>query len=75
MKDKQSENISESKVRIDDEELLGKIYDQHKLVETADGRVDAQLIADTIRDARQTDGITKEISANQVFDFSYLPGK
>jgi hypothetical protein len=31
------------------------------------------LIADTIRDARQTDGITKEIPANQVFDFSYLP--
>ncbi|HSK29316.1 MAG TPA: ABC transporter substrate-binding protein [Candidatus Limnocylindria bacterium] len=60
-------------LRIDDEELLSKIYDQHRLVETADGRVDAGLIADTIRDARQTDGITKEVPANQVFDFSYLP--
>ena len=62
-------------LRIDDEELLSKIYDQHKLVETADGRVDALLIADTIRDARQTEKIEKEIPANQVFDFSYLPGK
>jgi ABC-type nitrate/sulfonate/bicarbonate transport system substrate-binding protein len=60
-------------LRIDDDELLSKIYEQHKLVETADGRVEATLIADTIRDARQTDGITKEIPANQVFDFSYLP--
>ena len=60
-------------LRIDDEDLLSKIYDQHKKVETADGRVDANLIADTIRDARQSEGITKEIPANQVFDFSYLP--
>jgi NitT/TauT family transport system substrate-binding protein len=60
-------------LRIDDEDLIGKIYDQHKQVETADGRVDATLIADTIRDARQTEGITKEITGNQVFDFSYLP--
>jgi NitT/TauT family transport system substrate-binding protein len=60
-------------LRIDDEDLLSKIYDQHKQVETADGRVDAQLIADTIRDARQTEAIAKEIPANQVFDFSYLP--
>ena len=62
-------------LRIDDEELLSKIYEQHKLVETVDGRVDATLIADTIRDARQTDGITKEIPANQVFDFSYLSAR
>lgn len=62
-------------LRIDDEELLSKIYEQHKLVETPDGRVDATLIADTIRDARQTDGITKEIPANQVFDFSFLPAR
>src|SRR5439155_17203624 len=60
-------------LRIDDEDLIGKIYDQHKQVETSDGRVDANLIADTIRDARQTEGITKEITTNQVFDFSYLP--
>lgn len=62
-------------LRIDDEDLIGKIYDQHKQVETADGRVDANLIADTIRDARQSEGITKEIPTNQVFDFSYLPGR
>jgi ABC-type nitrate/sulfonate/bicarbonate transport system substrate-binding protein len=60
-------------LRIEDDELLSKIYDQHKLVETADGRVDDGLVADTIRDARQTDKIEKEIPANQVFDFSYLP--
>jgi ABC-type nitrate/sulfonate/bicarbonate transport system substrate-binding protein len=60
-------------MRIDDEDLLAKIYDQHKQVETVDGRVDAALIADTIRDARQTENIAKEIPANQVFDFSYLP--
>jgi ABC-type nitrate/sulfonate/bicarbonate transport system substrate-binding protein len=62
-------------MRIEDEDLLSKIYDQHKQVETTDGRVDAQLIADTIRDARQTEGITKEILASQVFDFSYLPAR
>ena len=62
-------------LHIDDNELLSKIYDQHKQVETPDGRVDATLIADTIRDARQTEGITKEIPANQVFDFSYLPAR
>ena len=62
-------------LRIEDEELLSKIYDQHKLVETVDGRVDDGLVADTIRDARQTDKIEKEISANQVFDFSYLPAR
>ena len=60
-------------LRIDDEELLSKIYDYHKQVETADGRIDAALMAETIRDTRQTEGIAKEIPANQVFDFSYLP--
>ena len=62
-------------LRINDEDLLSKIYDQHKQVETADGRIDAQLVADTIRDARETEKITKEIPANQVFDFSYLPAR
>lgn len=62
-------------LRIDDEELLAKIYDQHKQVETTDGRVDATLIADTIRDARQTENIVKEIPASQVFDFSFLPAR
>jgi len=62
-------------MRIDDEDLLSKIYDQHKQVETADGKVDATLIADTIRDARQTENIVKEIPINHVFDFSYLPAR
>jgi ABC-type nitrate/sulfonate/bicarbonate transport system substrate-binding protein len=62
-------------LHIDDNDLLSKIYDQHKQVETPDGRVDATLIADTIRDTSQTEGITKEIPANQVFDFSYLPAR
>jgi len=60
-------------LRIDDEDLLSKIYEQHKHVETADGRVDAQLMADTVRDASQTENIAKEIPVSQVFDFSYLP--
>lgn len=62
-------------LRLDDEDLLSKIYDQHKKVETADGRMDAQLIADTIHDTRQAEGIAKEIPASQVFDFSYLPAR
>jgi ABC-type nitrate/sulfonate/bicarbonate transport system substrate-binding protein len=60
-------------LRINDEDLLSRIFDQHKQVETADGRIDAQLVADTIRDARETEKITKEIPASQVFDFSFLP--
>ena len=62
-------------MRLEDDDLISKIFDQHKQVETADGKVDAQLIADTIRDARQTEGITKEIAPHQVFDFSYLPAR
>ncbi len=60
-------------VQLNDEELMGKIYDYHKRAETPDGRVDAALAADTIRDTLQAEGITKEVPANQVFDFSYLP--
>lgn len=60
-------------LRIEDEDLIAKIYDQHRQIETADGRVDAQLAADMVRDARQAEGITKEIPVNQVFDFSFLP--
>ena len=62
-------------MRLEDDDLISQIFDQHKQVETADGKVDAQLIADTIRDARQTEGITKEITPYQVFDFSYLPAR
>ena len=60
-------------VQINDEELVAKIYDYHKRAETPDGRVDAALAADTIRDSSQAEGITKEVPVNQVFDFSYLP--
>jgi hypothetical protein len=34
-----------------------------------------RIRADTIRDPGQTEGITKEIRANQVCDFSYLPAR
>jgi ABC-type nitrate/sulfonate/bicarbonate transport system substrate-binding protein len=60
-------------VRISDDELAGKIYDYHKGAETPDGRVDATLAADTIRDSLQAEAITKDVPVNQVFDFSYLP--
>ena len=59
-------------LRLDDEDLISKIYDYHKTVETTDGRIDTALAADTIRDTRQAEGITKEIPVSQVFDFSYL---
>ena len=62
-------------VRLEDEELISKIYDYHRKAETLDGKIDLALAADTVRDVRQTEGITKEIPANQVFDFSYLPAR
>jgi ABC-type nitrate/sulfonate/bicarbonate transport system substrate-binding protein len=61
-------------LKIEDEELLSKIYDYHRKAETADGRIDAVLAAETIRDARQAEGVAREISAGQLFDFSYLEG-
>jgi ABC-type nitrate/sulfonate/bicarbonate transport system substrate-binding protein len=63
-------------LQLEDEDLVARIYDYHKKVETADGKIDAALAAETIRDARQTEGITREVAVNQVFDFSYLePGR
>ncbi len=62
-------------VQIQDDELAEKIYDYHKRAETPDGRVDNTIAADTIRDSLQAEGITKEIPASQVFDFSYLPAR
>lgn len=59
-------------LRLDDEELVSKIYDYHKRVETPDGRIDAALAAETVRDARQAEGIAREIDPKEVFDFSYL---
>lgn len=60
---------------IDDQDLTAKIYEYQKKAETPDGRIDAGLIAETIRDARQTEGIDREIPANRVFDFSLLPAQ
>jgi NitT/TauT family transport system substrate-binding protein len=65
--------ILKRNLKIDDDELLSRIYDYHRQVETPDGRIDASLMAEVIRDTRQTENISKEISASQVFDFSYLP--
>jgi ABC-type nitrate/sulfonate/bicarbonate transport system substrate-binding protein len=60
-------------VQLNDDELVGKIYDYHRRAETPDGRVDPALAADTIRDSLQAEAIAKEVPVNQVFDFSYLP--
>jgi NitT/TauT family transport system substrate-binding protein len=62
-------------VQLNDDELVGKIYDYHKRAETLDGRVDAGLAADTIRDSLQAEAVTKEVPVSQVFDFSYLPAR
>jgi NitT/TauT family transport system substrate-binding protein len=65
--------ILKRNLKIDDDDLISRIYDYHKQVETPDGRIDANLMAEVIRDTRQTENIAKEFSVNQVFDFSYLP--
>jgi ABC-type nitrate/sulfonate/bicarbonate transport system substrate-binding protein len=65
--------ILKRNLKIDDEDLISRIYDYHKQAETSDGRIDANLMADVIRDTRQTENIAKEVPASQVFDFSYLP--
>jgi ABC-type nitrate/sulfonate/bicarbonate transport system substrate-binding protein len=62
-------------VRLNDEDLVAKIYDYHKRAETPDGKIDAALAADTIRDSLQAEAITKEVPVSQVFDFSYLPAR
>ena len=60
-------------VKIQDEDLVSKIYDYHRKAEAPDGKVDMALASEIVRDVRQTEGITKEIHVNQIFDFSYLP--
>jgi NitT/TauT family transport system substrate-binding protein len=65
--------ILKRNLRLEDDDLVSRIYDYHRQVETANGRIEANLMAEVIRDTRQTEGITKEINAAQVFDFSYLP--
>jgi ABC-type nitrate/sulfonate/bicarbonate transport system substrate-binding protein len=67
--------ILKRNLRLEDDDLVSRIYDYHRQVETPDGRIDAALMAEVIRDTRETEGITKEIAANQVFDFSYLPAR
>jgi len=62
-------------LRLEDEDLISKIYDYHKKAETPDGRIDSVLATETIRDVRQTEGVSKEIPTNQVFDFSHLPAR
>ena len=59
-------------LKLDDENLISQIYDYHRQAETADGRIDAALASETIRDIRLAEGITREIDPNQVFDFSYI---
>lgn len=68
----QAVSILKRFLKLDDEDLVAKIYDYHKRAETLDGKIDMTLAAETIRDARQTEGITREIPVSQLFDFSYL---
>jgi hypothetical protein len=66
-------SILKRNLRLDDEDLVSRIYDYHKQTETPDGRIEVALMAEVIRDTRQSEGVTKEIAATQVFDFSHLP--
>jgi NitT/TauT family transport system substrate-binding protein len=59
-------------LRLEDEELIAKIYDYHQQAETPDGKIDAVLAAETIRDTRRAEAVVKDIPISQVFDFSYL---
>jgi len=59
-------------LKLEDERLLSEMYDYHQRAETQDGRIDTGLAAETIRDFRQAEGVAREISVGQVFDFSYL---
>jgi NitT/TauT family transport system substrate-binding protein len=68
----QAVSILKKFLQLQDEDLTAKIYDYHKRAETLDGKIDAALAAETIRDVRKTEGITREIPVSQVFDFSYL---
>ncbi len=68
----QAVSILKRFLQLQDEDLVAKIYDYHKGAETPDGKIDTALAAETIRDARQTEGITREIPVSQLFDFSFL---
>jgi ABC-type nitrate/sulfonate/bicarbonate transport system substrate-binding protein len=70
----QAVSILKKFLQLQDEDLAAKIYDYHKRAETVDGKIDAVIAAETIRVARQTEGIQREVPYNQVFDFSYLEG-
>jgi ABC-type nitrate/sulfonate/bicarbonate transport system substrate-binding protein len=62
-------------LHMDDDALVAQMYEYHKKAETPNGEIDTALMAETISDARQAEGIIKEITANRVFDFSYLPAR
>jgi len=62
-------------VRIQDEDLVSRIYDYHRKAETPDGKVDMALATETLRDVLRTENITKDVPVNQVYDFSYLPAQ
>jgi ABC-type nitrate/sulfonate/bicarbonate transport system substrate-binding protein len=62
-------------VRIQDEDLVSRIYDYHRKAETPDGKVDIALATETLRDVLRTENITKDVPVNQVYDFSYLPAQ
>lgn len=62
-------------LRLEDDELVAKIYDYHRRAETPDGRIDAALAAETIRDARLAEAGAKEVPPSQLFDFSFLDGR
>jgi NitT/TauT family transport system substrate-binding protein len=59
-------------LQLQDEDLVAKIYDYHQRAETLDGKIDAALAAETIRETRQTEGIARELAVSQLFDFSLL---
>ena len=68
----QAVSVLKKFLQLEDDDLAAKIYDYHKKTETADGKIDAALAAETIRDARQAEAIAREVPVSQVFDFSYL---
>ncbi|HXG49944.1 MAG TPA: ABC transporter substrate-binding protein [candidate division Zixibacteria bacterium] len=59
-------------LRLEDDDLVSKIYDYHKKAETPDGRIDPELMRTVIRETRLAEGITREIDPKQVFDFSLI---
>ncbi|MBI2369541.1 MAG: ABC transporter substrate-binding protein [Deltaproteobacteria bacterium] len=59
-------------LKLEDDAFLSEIYDYHQKAETPDGRISPALAAETIREAREAEGLTRETPVGQVFDVSYL---